>query len=281
MKSRKPIRHLSLFCFVLMFLIQNQLFAQSITNVQAEQKGDSILISYDLQGTKDPVIIQAYLSEDGGKSFSNNPLKALTGDIGEVKPGTNKKIYWNVLADEDYLQGNVSFRVKADSKYNYFTDKRDGKAYKTVAIGNQIWIAQNMNFFIDDKKNCNCYSKKDKNCEVYGRLYTYSVVKDVCPDGWHVPGKEEYDILIKHFANPGQAYLELLSSGSSGFNSLNAGFMDEDRESGGMEEFASYWTSTPVNQNAAWRFLVGGRRRNAAIDDAHVSYSFSVRCIKN
>lgn len=270
-----------LFITFYLLLIQLQIFAQSIENVQAEQKGDSILISYDLQGTKDPVIIRAYLSNDGGKSYDASPIKSVTGDVGEVKPGSGKKIYWNVLADEDYLQGNVAFRVKAENKFNYFTDKRDGKIYKTVAIGNKLWMAQNMNFFIDNKKACNCYNGKDKYCDLYGRLYNYSVVKDVCPDGWHLPSKEEFEALIKLYPNAGQAYLALVSSGASGFNALNGGFMDDGRESGGLEEISIYWTSTVIDAKTAWRFILGGHRRSAVLDNEYQSYSFSVRCVKD
>jgi uncharacterized protein (TIGR02145 family) len=271
---------LSVIYFVI-FIGATHVFGQSIKNVEASQVGDSIMVTYDLEGVKDPIIAQLYVSSDGGKTYSTEPAKSVSGDVGEVKPGTNKKLYWNVLADQDYLQGNVAFRVMAKSKYDYFTDKRDGKVYKTVTIGNQVWMAQNMNYFIDDKKSCNCYEKKDRNCDIYGRLYVFKVLKDVCPEGWHVPGKEEFETLLKNFPNAGKAYLELLSTGSSGFNSLNGGFLDDDRESGGLEDHANYWSSTAINEGTAWRLLVGGRRRSAVLDNAHQVYSYSVRCVKN
>jgi len=55
-------------------------------------------------------------------------------------------------------------------------DGRDGNVYKTITIGNQVWMAENLRF--DNGK------------------YTSVVAKDVCPGGWHLPSQEEFQNAI-------------------------------------------------------------------------------------
>jgi len=73
-----------------------------------------------------------------------------------------------------------------------FTDSRDGKKYKTVKIGNQIWMAENLNFDAPDSK---CYDNSQENCAKYGRLYNWETAMKICPNGWHLPSYEEWTTL--------------------------------------------------------------------------------------
>jgi len=90
-----------------------------------------------------------------------------------------------------------------------------GKDYRIEKIGEQTWMAENLNFDAPDSK---CYSNQESNCGVYGRLYNWatamnllpgcnssgcaSQVKEkhqgVCPSGWHVPSQAEWDALSSH-----------------------------------------------------------------------------------
>ncbi len=173
---------------LLFFISFYPLKSQTINNVQAKQDGNIVTINYDLESDNE-AIISLYLSQNGGVSFKG-PLINVSGDVGNgVKPGPGS-ITWNVLKEQDMITGdNIVFRVKGFPKFGTLTDIRDGKIYKTVRIGNQVWMAENLAYKPIDG-NFWVYNNDKTNIEKYGYLYDWQTASTICPNSWHLPSKE-------------------------------------------------------------------------------------------
>ena len=105
-----------------------------------------------------------------------------------------------------------------DFAYGEMTDPRDGMVYKTTTIGGQVWMAENLNYFDIEGapsavKNDWCYWDKPENCESAGRLYTWNVAQRICPEGWRLPTKSDWESLLQEVG--ADSLNEILWKGSS------------------------------------------------------------------
>ncbi len=147
--------------------------------------------------------------------------------------------------------GMTSSSSSQDTTYNAekntLTDTRDGKVYRTVTIGNQVWMAENLNFETDFSY---CYNDSAEYCAKYGRLYVWSAAMDACPSGWHLPDLAEWKTLLAAVGGDSVAGAKLKST--SGWNSDGNGTDDFGftvLPAGGRSskdfvgEAAAFWTS--------------------------------------
>jgi uncharacterized protein (TIGR02145 family) len=204
------------------------------------------------------------------------------------------------------------FSMAAFAHQGTFTDTRDKNKYKTVKIGNQTWMAENLNYqtgsstWCDDSTppNCEkyntswCYDNNASNCKKYGRLYIWEVAIKSCPDGWHLPTREEWNALID-FAG-GKASKKLKSKSPKNWNGTdNYGFSALPGGSGGISEdfqmlgdMGYWWTATQgVHYGSEYAYYLSNDGGNPDPDSGAEGWredsgskdqsGYSVRCIQN
>jgi len=170
-------------------------------------------------------------SEDGGSDEGNDEA----GDNAEKKSSSSKATAKSsgsslVTTERKYdcnkyncvTTEYLNQEMLAAGKYGELLDTRDHQVYRTIKIGDQVWMAQNLNYVpeksLDPDSTSNwCYDNKEANCSKYGRLYTWSaamyipkkydtelsdlettVHQGICPENWHVPSEAEWYTLYEY-----------------------------------------------------------------------------------
>jgi len=144
------------------------------------------------------------------------------------------------------------------------------KTYKTVNLGNKIWMAENLDVFTPDSSVC--YGNQHDNCNTDGRLYTYaSSIGAVCPTGWDLPTKQDFETT---FATNAPATFK----DSAGFNAVFAGFKYYDGNFADKGASASFWTKDSYDDSRAYLLRI----TDTSVTYEHFNKNIfaSVRCIK-
>ena len=204
-------------------------------------------------------------------------------------------------------------------EYGELLDDRDGQTYKTVKIGDQVWMAENLNFETDESV---CYHDSVEYCDKYGRLYTWAaamdsagtwstsgkgcgygntcsvastgsatLVRGVCPEGWHLPTKTEWETLFNAVGGESTAGKVLKSTSgwddngngtdAFSFSALPAGFRYYNGSYYGEGDNADFWSSTESLSNYAYYMLLDCDDVNAGLYYDYKNHGFSVRCLKD
>lgn len=153
-------------------------------------------------------------------------------------------------------------------------DSRDGRTYRIVEVGGQIWMAENLNYKTVDSY---CYNYDD-NCTKYGRLYTWSASKEACPEGWHLPSKTEMQELLSETSKNLKSN-EWGGEDLFGMSVLPAGQRYKDGAFGYQGREADLWTSTASVGDYAFYLFVDGN--NTYMKNGDKEIAMSVRCKKN
>lgn len=230
---------------------------------------------------------------------------ACSGESGDpIAPDSNGEISSSVKSSNS---NRGQCKVEIDE--NCIKDDRDGQTYRTVKIGDQVWMAENLNFETDSSF---CYNNEESNCAKYGRLYRWAAavgksesecgygktcslpsgnIQGVCPSGWHLPSKAEWETLFN--AVGGQSTAGKVLKSSSGWGSRDNGtdsfgfsvFPAGDRDNNGNYDYegsgADFWSSTEGNSDYAYGMYLGYRDDNAYLFNDDKSNGFSVRCLKD
>jgi len=279
--------------YILIFLILigavNKNYSQSISNVKSALENNQIIVSYTLE-SKQNAFIDLFISEDGGKNFTG-PLKNVSGDVGiNIKSGANKKIVWDVLKDRNFLvSNNVVFRVKANSMFGLYTDPRDGKTYKIVNIGSQVWMAENL-VYKPESGNYWAYNNIKSNVAKYGYLYDWETACKICPKGWHLPSDAEWTQLTNFLGNNSGTKLKAKDGWKSDvngtddheFSALPGGYWNHNR-SLFIEEgnYGNWWSKDEYDASNAYIRILYSHYAHLHRSITNKSNGISVRCLKD
>lgn len=200
----------------------------------------SVMLQADLDATKLAERLEniaADIAKDGKWDDRASVIPASSGNLPSLsssKQGSSSSL--KIASSSSSTEGRGSTSSTKDSYlnpdivYGEMTDPRDGQVYKTVKIGNQVWMAQNLNY-ADSVKTPSlkgkswCYNNDSEKCAIAGRLYTWAAAIDsvklatdkdnpvdcgngklcgligplqgVCPDGWLLPSEKEWNEMDK------------------------------------------------------------------------------------
>ena len=243
-------------------------------------------------------------TEGGGRKAYHLNINLSYGDAYARVIQTQKMDAISVRCIKDYVSIDSSVY---DAPRNTLTDYRDGKVYRTVTIGSQIWMAENLNYARTPRNEIDstswCYRNDPIFCDdyKYGRLYKWSTARNngvaggkvtypargVCPKGWHLPDTTEWRTLCNTVGGASIAGKKLKSTGGwlgngtddysftarpGGYRSYNGGY-NRDAEA------AYFWSSVEYDFDNAYYLHL-----EAAVADlsrGSNDYGYSVRCIKD
>ena len=279
--------------------------SSSIASSSSSPRNDSLSSSVIASSSSEAK--QSSSSEAPQSSSSEAPQSSSSADV-------------NSSSSENELSSSSEMGII----YGTMTDSRDGKTYKTVKIGEQVWMAENLNYADSVKtpslkENSWCYGNVAANCEKYGRLYTWAAaidsvklandvmnpldcgygktcdfsgtVQGICPSGWHLPSRDEWNTLITAVGGDSKAGTALKSqtgwnnngngTDAYGFSALPAGYRlyGGNFYGGGINAF--FWSATEYGSYNAFYIYLYYYNEYANLLSYDKYYGFSVRCVKD
>ncbi|MCL2182773.1 MAG: fibrobacter succinogenes major paralogous domain-containing protein [Chitinispirillia bacterium] len=165
-------------------------------------------------------------------------------------------------------------------------DARDGQKYRTVKIEERTWMARNLNFAAG---NSRCYNDNPSNCDVYGRMYTWDAAMTVCPAGWRLPAREDWNDLTQ--AADGDVAGKKLKSQTGwgtdwngddyfGFSALPGGFYNPINGFYNRGDNAGWWSTAEDASGKARCRYVSSEGNDMGEDSYAKDAALSVRCVK-
>jgi uncharacterized protein (TIGR02145 family) len=209
--------------------------------------------------------------------------------LAEIKKNTDYFIdslnNQNYRAEEQIKEKMESQRLKSENNTNYFVDTRDSTKYLFVKIGGTTWMAENLNYATDDSR---CYWDDNFNCNKYGRLYDWNEAVTVCPDGWYLPDRDDWEDLIKHTGGYSEAAKKLKAKSGwnkrngtddFGFSALPGGYF---HHSGGFGRagYQGYWWTSTKRGKVYDRVMYDDEDFVQERDDGSGYFDYSVRCVQ-
>lgn len=200
-----------------------------------------------------------FVSFNNGDDSWTEPVNMGT-ILTQVNPGMQKisidgkYLFFNDWNGDNYwVDASIIDEFRPNNGSGNTVTDFDGNVYSTVKIGDQWWMAENLQ--TTHKSNGTllngvyAYDDDENYVAEYGRLYNWQAALDASLPGWHLPSDGEWDVLINTVgSNP---VFELSDEGSSGFNVKFGGLREREGGWDYLNELGIYWTSNQVDATHA------------------------------
>ncbi len=227
--------------------------------------------------------------------------------IGDCNPGEGYLV--KMFADNVLVYPGSSSFTCDDPLF----DPRNGQTYNTVQIGDQCWMAENLNIgeMINGTVEMTnneliekyCFDNNTANCDEYGGLYQWHEMmqytgiqggEGICPSGWHLPTNEEWTTLTDHLGGVsiaggkmkevGLAHWDSPNTGAtneSGFTALPGGYRFVNGNFFYLTSFAYFWSSSNYysTNDYAWYRELYCNSASVGVTEQDMDFGMSVRCV--
>lgn len=149
-----------------------------------------------------------------------------------------------------------------------FTDSRDGRTYKTIRIGDQWIMAENL-AYKPGQGNYWAYGNDSGNVAKYGYLYDWETAKKIAPPGWHLPTVTEWKTfrsalggvwdVYKYMGGTMEKVYKQMVVGGNGFNALLSGIRTVDGRFLYLGERTDFWSSS-ISNEGQWFYLLDSKK---------------------
>ena len=199
-------------------------------------------------------------------------------------------------------------------------DARDGQSYGVVKIGDQVWMSENLNFGkMTTKKKLSpgtkwCYNDDKNACgDGFGGLYSWDVAQKSCPQGWHLPGFEEWKTMRRAIvgdstlagdklrsrngwsnyeeeADEGRSFVLVSGNGTDdyGFSALPSGAIDKNISKGKSRNaivaergLGAFFWAAETNAEGAFFVSLYYDKSGLFYSAAAKTVGMAVRCVKD
>jgi uncharacterized protein (TIGR02145 family) len=276
MKNLKEVKRMLVLSFLL--LTSTAFNTSQLSAQQVEVQGELKVTQMTADNTQENLVIHNADGTLGSRSVASLPpppppidtTRNLASDYElanqlcncpNLPPFMIQKLLESGYTQEDLVGAGVNVQDVIDAqRMGILIDSRDNKSYKTVTIGTQTWMAENLNFGTminsttsTDNQTDNdiiekyCYSNDGANCTTYGGLYQWDEMmqyvttegtQGVCPTGWHLPTDAEWETL--------EIELGMTQSQADGIGYRGT---DQGSQLAGNEPL---WTNGNLDQNGAF-----------------------------
>ena len=237
--------------------------------------------SYDLEDSASALKIRWDWEDDGKWDTEYSTEKIF-------KKGFTKKGFYKVRLEVMDSGGLSSYYAEIINVEDYFLiDSRDQKKYRTVKVGNQLWMAENLSY--QTFEGSWCHNNDPGLCGDYGRLYDWPTAQYVCPVGWRLPTMDDWELMLDFLGDNAGRQMKsdhgwqggYNGTNSSGFNVLPASYRTQYGEFMALGGYAFFWSATVREPASAWSIMLSYNQDIVEKNYYNQDNAFSIRCIRN